>query len=47
MVLKPVLSLTVFGGRIVGCAPKVLQCSTLVRNENIYEYISMTNIQLE
>ena len=37
---------TLFDERIVGCAPKVSQCPTLVRNEKIYECISIYNIQL-
>ena len=37
---------TLFDERIVGCAPKVSQCPTLVRNEKTYDYISIDNIQL-
>ena len=37
---------TLFKGRIVGCAPKVSQYPTPVRNGKTYEYISMDNIQL-
>ena len=37
---------TLLEGRIIGCAPKVLQCPTSVKNGKTYKYISMDNIQL-